>query len=107
MDLSKFNTRLKLQQRAAGQDGDGELSPMWTDVARVWADVRNQKGLEAVKADVQTSVVHVSVRILYRRGVLPSMRLLHITDGTVYEIKAVLPDTGGKQYIDLVCEVTS
>jgi SPP1 family predicted phage head-tail adaptor len=47
--------------------------------------------------------VRASIRIRYRTDITAAMR---VTDGsTVYQVKAVLPDSG-RQYLDLVCEAT-
>lgn len=94
--------RVTLQQPASGQDAAGQPATGWVDVATVWADVRHASGLETIKADAQTAMRKASIRIRYRAGMDPAMRVVH--DGDVYEIKAVLPDRTGRAHIDLACE---
>lgn len=94
--------RITLQQRGGTQDAIGQPVLTWADVATVWADVRYLNGLEIVKADAEISVARASVRIRYRLGVTAAMRVLH--DGRVLDIKAVLPDATGREYLDLACQ---
>lgn len=102
LQAGKLNTRITIQQLAAGQDAVGQPVQNWTDVATVWANVRYNSGAESIKAGEDTSVVKASVRIRHRLGVLASMRAVYGAE--VFEIKAVLPNRL-KGYVDLVCEV--
>lgn len=106
MDAGRLNTRLTLQQPGTAQDGIGQPVITWTEVGRVWADVRHVSGLQAIKADADSSTVKASIRIRHRTGVTAAMRLVEQGAGTVYNITAVLPDAR-KAYLDLVCEVTT
>lgn len=101
MQAGRLNQRISIQQRTTSVDAIGQPVETWTDVAEVWADVRYQKGLEAIKAGADTSVVSVSIRIRYRGGIDAGMRVLHGSD--VFDIQAVLPDAGQRQYVDLAC----
>ena len=98
---SKLSSRVQIQAQTAAVDAAGQPIQTWADVCTVWADVRHQQGLEAIKADVLTSVVKASIRIRYREGILPSQRVTY--NGTIYEIAAVLPDPSGRYYLDLIC----
>lgn len=104
LQAGKLNQRIELQRRVTGRDGAGQPSTTWELVAPMWADVRNQGGLEAIKAGATTSVVQSSIRIRYRAGVDSGMRVLY--DGRTYNILAVLPDAR-RVHIDLVCEVVA
>lgn len=106
MQAGKLRTRLTLQQPGTVQDGIGQPIPTWTDVAPLWADVRHSSGLQTIKADADTSTVKASVRIRYRAGITAAMRLVEQGGGTVYDIKAVLPDAR-KSFVDLVCGVVT
>ena len=95
--------RVTIQQLGTAQDTAGQQVQTWTAVATVWADVRFLNGLESIKADAPVGVVAASIRIRYRAGVLPAMRVLY--DGAFYDIKAVLPDPTGRVHLDLAVEV--
>jgi SPP1 family predicted phage head-tail adaptor len=105
MQAGRLNQRVTIEAPPTAQDTDGQPTGGWVTVATVWADIRHQSGLEAVKAGAVASTVKASIRIRYRTGILSGMRLLH--GATAYNILAVLPDLAGKQHVDLVCEVVS
>lgn len=105
MQAGRLNRRCVLQAPGTAQDELGQPIPGWTDVATVWADIRMKSGLESIKAGAPVSVVQASVRIRYRAGVKAGMRLVHNLQA--YDIKAVMPDVSGREFLDLVCEVVN
>lgn len=105
MQAGRLNRRCVLQTPGTATDALGQPIPGWTDVATVWGDVRLRSGLESVKAGAVVSTVQASVRIRYRTGINAGMRVL--VDSVPYEVLAVQPDVGGREYVDLVCQVVS
>lgn len=105
MQAGRLNRRCVLQTPGTAQDELGQPIPGWTDVASVWADIRMKSGLESIKAGAPVSVVPASIRIRYRAGVNAGMRVL--VDAVPYEVLAVQPDVGGREYVDLVCQVVN
>jgi len=105
MQAGRLNRRCTLQAPGTTQDELGQPIPGWTDVATLWGDVRLRSGLESVKAGAVVSTVQASVRIRYRTGINAGMRVL--VDSVPYEVLAVQPDVGGREYVDLVCQVVS
>ena len=105
MQAGRLNRRCTLQAPGTAQDELGQPIPGWTDVATVWGDVRLRSGLESVKAGAVVSTVQASVRIRYRTGINAGMRVL--VDSVPYEVLAVQPDVGGREYVDLVCQVVN
>ena len=101
MRAGDLRHRITLQTPATGEDELGQPLEGWTDLAPVWADVRNLGGLEAVRANAEQGRVQSSIRIRWRPGLHTGLRVLH--EGRPYNIKAVLPGPG-RQHIDLVCE---
>lgn len=100
ISAADLNQRVNIEQRASSQDELGQPIESWTLVAAVWASIKNQSGLSAIKAESDVSVVKTSIRIRHRT-VDSGMRVVHGAD--IYDIRAVLPD-GKKQYVDLVCQ---
>jgi len=43
--------------------------------------------------------------VRYRAGITAGMRVVHNLQA--FNITAVLPDVGGREYVDLVCEVVN
>ena len=105
MQAGRLNRKCVLQAPGTTQDELGQPIPGWTDVATVWGDVRLRSGLESVKAGAVVSTVQASVRVRYREGINAGMRVL--VDSVPYEVLAVQPDVGGREYVDLVCQVVN
>ena len=105
MQAGRLNRRCTLQAPGTAQDELGQPNPGWTDVATVWADIRMKSGLESIKAGAPVSVVQASIRVRYRAGITAGMRVVHNLQA--FNIVAVLPDVGGREYVDLVCEVVN
>ena len=105
MQAGLLNRRVTLQAPGSTQDELGQPIPGWTDVATLWADIRMKSGLESIKAGAPVSVVQASIRVRYRAGITAGMRVVHNLQA--FNITAVLPDVGGREYVDLVCEVVN
>lgn len=105
MKAGDLSSKITIQKKGDAKDSWGTPvpgAPNWLDVCKPWADIRNLSGLGTIKADAQTSVVKTSIRVRFRTDVKAGMRALH--GATVYDIKAVMPDSG-RVFTDLVCEV--
>ena len=105
MQAGRLNRRCLLQSPSQSVDALGQPIPGWTDVATVWASIRHLSGVESIKADAVTSTVKASIRIRWRPGLNAGMRVVH--DAQVYSIEAVMPDVGGREFVDLVAEVVA
>ena len=105
MQAGSLSTQVTIQAPGTAVDELGQPIPGWTDVATVWADIRMKSGLEAIKAGAVVSTVQASIRIRYRAGINAGMRIVH--NLTAYNITAVQPDVGGREFVDLVCEVVA
>ena len=105
MQAGRLNRRCVLQAPDTAQDELGQPIPGWTDVATLWGDVRLRSGLESIKAGAPVSVVQASIRVRYRAGITAGMRVVHNLQA--FNIVAVMPDVGGREYVDLVCEVAN
>lgn len=99
-----LDSRITIQQLAAGQDAAGQPVQTWTDVAKVWANVAGAGGLTTIKnaSDVAAAIKRYSIRIRFREGLDEGMRVLL---GTVpFDVKEVRMDYAGREWTDLVCE---
>ena len=105
MQAGRLNRRCTLQAPGTATDEIGQPIPGWTDVATVWGDIRLKSGLEAIKAGAPVSTVQASIRVRYRAGITAGMRVVH--NLVAYQITAVLPDVGGREFVDLVAEVVA
>ena len=105
MQAGRLNRRCVLQSPAQSVDELGQPIPGWTDFATVWADIRMRSGLESIKAGAPVSVVQASIRVRYRAGITAGMRIVHNLQA--FNIVAVMPDVGGREYVDLIAEVVN
>lgn len=108
MDSRRLNRKVLIQHLVDGQDDIGQPAQTWTNLitagdGKVWADIKHLSGIEAIKAGAEAAVRKASIRIRYRTDVTEAMRVVH--GSTVYQIKAVLPDEGARDRMDLQCEV--
>lgn len=104
MQAGTLKDRINIQRKTGGHDEwNVPLPEGWENITAkpVWANVRHLSGSEMLKADKETSTVRASVRIRWRKGVTPGMRVVH--DGMTYDIEGVLPG-GNRQHVDLVCK---
>ena len=104
----RYRTRLKIQQRAAGQDAAGQPNGAWTDVCEVSAWGMSPTGMGVITAEGQyagaeSSYAQISWRIRWRTGLTAGMRAVRVLGGTVYDIRQVVPDEAGRRHVDLVC----
>jgi SPP1 family predicted phage head-tail adaptor len=104
MRAGSLKDRVSLQQPGMVQDAIGQPFPGWTEVTKLWANIRYQTGAEVVRSDAPVSIVKVSIQIRKRAGVLPTLRMVD-AQGAVYRIDAVLPDMQHRDRINLACEV--
>lgn len=104
LTAGSLNRRITIQGPGPTRDSAGQPVGGWVDVATVWADVRQQSGLQAIKAGAPTGSLSASIRIRWRAGVTDRMRVLY--DGQVYRIAAVIRDPR-RVFIDLVCEAST
>lgn len=102
MQAGKLNKRVKIQAHTETIDEYGYAEKKWTDLATVWAHVKNVNGKEFIKSNVELSEVSTSIRIRKRKGLDSSMRV--IFNDNILQIVAVLPDEETNDYLDLVCK---
>lgn len=105
MQAGTLNRRITVKKLDTVLDEYGEPVSGWVELFTAWADIRLLSGLETVRSNVEVSEVKASIRLRYRPGVSAAMVAVH--DGKSYEIEAVLMDTHDREYIDLICKVTT
>lgn len=105
MRPGKLNRRCILQRKGTGVDAIGQPVDTWVDVVSFWADIKVTSGYESIKAERVTETNRVSIRSRYTLAAFANvgMRVMH--GDTIYGVEAILPDTAGREHVDLVCEV--
>ncbi|MED0676983.1 phage head closure protein [Aneurinibacillus thermoaerophilus] len=88
MNIARLNRRIRLQRRESAKDDEGIVTEGWADVATVWAAIEPLRGREYFAAATVNAENTVRIRMRYRRGITPDMRVLY--DGRVFEIQSVI-----------------
>lgn len=106
MRAGDLRHRVTIQQLSALSDGMGGVRETWQDVATVWAAVEPMEGRERYEAQqIQAELTH-RVRLRYRPGITPKMRVVH--KGRIFQIEAVINRAERNRELILLCaeEVT-
>lgn len=86
MNPGELNKRVTFQRSDTGQDGFGQPVEIWIDVVTVWASVNPIVGREFFAAETISSELTHKVKIRYRSGITPDMRIKF--SERIFEIKA-------------------
>lgn len=100
--IGDMNKRVSIQEASRTSDGAGGSVVTWTTTATVWASVEPTNGHEPYIAQALRGKVTHKVRMRYRSGVRPSMRLLY--GSRIFTIQAALNDKEEGRYLMLLCE---
>lgn len=89
LQAGKLDKRITLQAPAITRGASGGVGKAWTEIAQVWAAVRNMSGNEraASSAGGQVAEARTEFTIRYRSGVTAQARVLYA--GAVYNIRHV------------------
>lgn len=103
MRAGDLRHRITLQRPEYTQDDiTGEMTPSWVEVAKIWASVEPVSVNQFVSAATNQSKVSARIVIRYRKGIDPTMRILH--RDKIYNIEGVLADkVSGLEYLTLPC----
>lgn len=75
MNLGKLRHRVTIESSSASRDEFGGEVITWATVATVWAAVEPLSGREFLDARRQEAEVSTRIRIRYRAGLVPGMRV--------------------------------
>lgn len=100
----QLNKRIAIQSLAQTKDAHGGMVDTWTDVAPVWAGIKNLSGNErrVTKEGGQGAEARTEMTIRYRAGIIEKMRVLY--GGKIYNIKHVNDFNEGHRFMILTCD---
>jgi len=103
MNPGLLRHRVTVQSRAAGVDASGAANGAWTDAlgGAVWAAIWPLRGKELYAAQQAISQVETRIRIRYRAGITPQMRVFW--QGRVFEVLYVIDPELRHVTLDLLC----
>lgn len=103
MRAGALRHRVTVEQFETSLGSDGERTEAWVDqFGLIPAEIAPLSGRELIAAAAVQAKVTTRIRIRYRPGVVPSMRVTH--RGIHYGVEAVVPDNrSGVSYLSLQC----
>lgn len=105
MKAGTLRHRVTIEQLVTTRDSDDEYrTESWQDAFGILipAEINPLSGRELIAAASTQSKIATRIRIRWRPGVAPSMRVIH--RDTIYGIEAVMPDNdSGVRYLTLHC----
>lgn len=106
MEAGKLGHRITIQQATVAQDAYGEPVKTWGTLATVWAAVEPLIGREYLAVQQIQSAVSVRVRIRYRSGITPLMRVQWVDSGTtrIFDIESVQEVRTERRELILMCK---
>lgn len=76
MQTGKLRSRVRFQSASTTPDGQGGVTKSWVDQFTVWASVSGTGGRTFQTAKQSRATLTDEVRIRYRSGITPDMRLI-------------------------------
>ena len=102
MNPGKLRHRITLQEYREILDQYGTpIDQGWQDVATVWASVEPIQGREYIQLQNTQSGLTTRIRIRYRPGITPAMRVLYGT--RVFDIQSVIDFEERHIELQLMC----
>ena len=101
MKIGKLRQRITIQQLSTNTDSFGQGEKGWTHFATCWAAVEPLSGKEFWNAQTIAAEITTRVKIRYREGVKPTMRILF--GSRIFEIKAITDPEEAKRELQILC----
>lgn len=101
MEAGRLNKKVTIQNRVVTRNALNEAVTTWTDLASVWAAIEPLQGREFWAQQQVQSEVTIRVRIRYRTGLLPSMRLRY--GQRIFVIESIINPKEKNQELQLMC----
>lgn len=99
--MGEMRQRVTLQTRTVTRV-EGIPEESWATVATVWAAVSDISGKEYFQAQAVQSEVTTRIKIRYRTGITPSMRVLY--GSRVFQILSVIDKDERHRVMELMCK---
>lgn len=104
MQAGRLRERVTIQQQSVSRDSYGAEIVTWADVATVWASVLPKASAERFIVGAAQDLAKIShaVRIRYRTGITPKMRVSW--GGRFLYVQTVTDPDGRERELILLCE---
>lgn len=101
MKAGELRHRVTIQQKAVSQDAIGGQVETWSTVTTVWAAVEPLAGRDYMEGKRLVAEVSTRVRMRYRAGVVPEMRVVYGTH--TYDVVSVIDFREEHRELALMC----
>ena len=101
MKIGELRHRVTIQEKTVTIDTYGGEVVAWADVATVWAAVEPLSGREFLEGGRLENEINHRIRIRYREGLTPSMRVCW--QSRAFDIESVIERESRRREIWLMC----
>jgi len=101
MRAGHLRHRVRIERKVVTRNSYHEEIVTWRLVGEVWGSVEPLRGREFFESKQQQAEVDTRVRMRFRRGVLPTMRVCW--DGHVYDVESVIRPFERNREMQLMC----
>ncbi len=102
MRAGDLRHKVTIQQKTTTKDTEGIPSETWPDFATVWAAIEPLQGREFFSAQAVNAQVTTRIRIRYRAGITPTMRVSYGT--RIFDIQVVIDVEERHRELQLMCQ---
>lgn len=102
MNAGELRERVTIERESESRSDSGEVLMTYTPVATVWAAVEPLRGREYFDAQRVQAEVNHRIRIRYRDGIEPKMRVSMAT-GRTFDIESAINVRGRDEELHLMC----
>jgi SPP1 family predicted phage head-tail adaptor len=109
MRAGRLRHKVTLQRRVETTNAIGETVWYYADVAEIFAHIEPLSGKEYFGAQQVQSDVTTRVRVRYRTGLQPTMRLVHVREAgsptlfDYYDIQSIIQPHTDRRELQLMC----
>ncbi len=97
----RLSERIAIEQKSVTRAANGEEVVTWTTYATTWAEVTPLRGREFFAAAQMQDSIDYRIRIRYRSGVVPQMRIMW--RGTPLDIVSVIDVGAMREELEIMC----
>ncbi len=100
MRAGELRHRITIQQATETPSTSGAITQTWSTVATVWAAIEALSGREAFAAQQVNAQVSSRIRIRYRAGITPKMRI--VFGARTFNIESVMDMESRRRELQLL-----
>ena len=101
MRIGDLRHRVTIEKKIVTIDAYGDEVVSWAEVATVWAAVEPLSGREFLEGRRQENEINHRIRIRYRQGLTPSMRV--VWGPRAFDIESVIERESRRREMWLMC----